>query len=44
MQVVEKDRIKAVGNLKAKIDLKELCHNLPEEFIECFEYLRKLLI
>lgn len=42
LQVSDKDRIQAVGHLKASTDLDELCHGLPCEFKECFEYLRKL--
>ncbi|KAM3133923.1 hypothetical protein pb186bvf_014038 [Paramecium bursaria] len=42
LQVQEKDRTTAVGELKQKIELNELCNGLPHEFVEILAYLRTL--
>ena len=36
--ITDEERTKAVGELKQKMDLAELCKDLPAEFITIFEY------
>lgn len=38
----DKDRTRVVGEMKHKMDPKELCKELPEEFATMLEYTKKL--
>jgi serine/threonine protein kinase len=40
--ISEKNKEKYVGKLKEKIDMVELCREMPEEFIKYFEYVKAL--
>ena len=43
MNVSEKEKTKRVGELKAKINLDELCKDLPKEFENYMSYVKSLM-